>query len=379
MSAGRMGLPPPRILLLAAALLCAPPPLGALNADAPGDAPPSGFVFKGLSYPSFQNGSYISPESAASLDALAKVHANWLAVVPTQFASSIRNADFHATDQTESNANVAQAIAAAHARGMAAMLKPHIDSLDEKWRGDFAPEDFSAWFRNYKAMVLDYARLAAASGADMFSIGCEFDSLTGPAYRAQWLDIIAAVREVYDGPITYAGDWIAAKDVSFWDKVDYIGIDAYNPLSDHPDPSVDELIAGWTQVPRDRWAAANADNLSPVEFYHRLSITYDRPVIFTEIGYKSIAGATTMPGDWQRQGVIALQEQANAYEAFFAVWTRQSSWMKGAFFWNWEPHPHPETEAHIGWGDYTPQNKPAEASLSGGFATLGAAAPANAR
>ncbi len=355
------------VITLTALYLAAP--AAASDKVPQGKKPPNAadFVYKGFSFPSWRNGTYASPEAAASLDEAASLHANWVAIIPTRYVANVGSAEFRATEDTESDTNVLRAIAAAHARGLKVLLKPHVDSLDGKWRGEFKPSNVGHWFRNYRTMLVHYADLAAASGADMFSIGCEYDKLTGPAYRARWLEIIASVRRSYAGPITYAGDWIAAKDVSFWDQVDFIGIDAYNPLASHPDPSVEELVAGWTTVSRNRWAAGNAENQSPVDFYHRLSTTYRKPVIFTEIGYKSTAGAATMPGDWQRRGPVSLQEQANAYQAFFKVWGKQASWMHGAFFWNWEPHPTRDGEPPTGWGDYTPQGKPAALVLRRGF------------
>jgi Ca2+-binding RTX toxin-like protein len=239
------------------------------------------------------------------------------------------------------------------------MLKPHVDSSDSIWRGEFAPTNVAQWFANYKAMMIDYAHLASADHVDMLCIGCEYDSLDGPAYRSQWLDIINAVRAIYKGPITYASDWIGAKDVSFWDSVDVIGVDAYNPLSTTPDPTVAQLEKAWTTVSSNSWVAGNADNMSPVDFYHSLSTTYNKPVVFTEIGYQSVSGAAENPGASQ-SGTVDFQEQENAYQAFFDVWSKQSSWMKGAFLWDWVPQPHPETLSYVGWGDYTPQDKPAE-------------------
>src|SRR5262249_32895396 len=156
---------------------------------------------------------------------------------------------------------------------------------------------------NYKTMMLDYAHLAANDHADMLCIGCEYDSLTGPAYRSQWLDIINSVRAIYKGPITYAGDYLSAKNVSFWDSVDMIGVDAYNPLSNPPDPTVAQLEKAWNSVPSASWLAADSNNMSPVDFYHSLSTTYNKPVIFTEIGYQSVSGAAENPGASQNGAV----------------------------------------------------------------------------
>ena len=37
---------------------------------------------------------------------------------------------------------------------------------------------------------------------------------------------------------------------------------------------------------------------SPVDFFHSLSLQYDRPVLFTEAGYRSLDGTNIRPGGW---------------------------------------------------------------------------------
>src|SRR5207247_2502101 len=50
--------------------------------------------------------------------------------------------------------------------------------------------------------------------------------------------------------------------------------------------------------------------------------------------------------------------QGNCYEAAFSVWSTQTSFMKGIFWWAW-PVPVPMANDL----DYNPRNKPAEAVL----------------
>jgi hypothetical protein len=336
------------------------------------------FEFRGFSYPSYHDGTYATPASALALRAAAAAGANFVAIVPTRYSRTIHDAEFFATEGTESDANILKAIADAHAAGLAVLLKPHVDPADGKPRAYYAPADPDAWFRNYEAFLLRYARLAAESRAEMFAIGCELDSLVGPPYRARWLHIIGALRAVYSGPLLYAsGGAAGGEEPSFWDAVDYIGVDAYNPLSNARDPSVAELAAGWTRVPSGSWARSLTGGAAPLAYFLRLAQTYGKPVIFSEIGYKSIAGAAARPGDWKFKGPVDLGVQARAYEAFFEVWSRQSSWMKGAFLWNWEPEPHPERSA-AGLAGYTPQNKPAAAVISRWYGAMAGATPRGA-
>jgi hypothetical protein len=330
-----------------------------------GGLPESGvFRFRGISYPSYHDGSYASPGSLAALREAAADGANFVALIPTQFSKDVHDSAFFATANTESDAHVLKAMADAHDAGLAVLLKPHVDPQDGKSRSYYAPTDVDAWFRNYEALLLRYARLAAEGRAEMFAIGCELDSLVGPKYRQRWLEMIAAVRKVYRGPLLYASSGaLDGEEPSFWDAVDYIGVDAYNPLSGQDDPSVAELAAGWRRPPSNRWAASFTGGLPPLDYFRSLARRYGKPVIFSEIGYKSIVGAASKPGDWKYSAPTDLDLQSRAYQAFFEVWSRQSSWMRGAFLWNWEPEAHPER--HPGWLEgYTPQKKPAEAVIS---------------
>ena len=321
------------------------------------------FTIRGVSFPSYHNGTYASSDSAAALADLARTGANFVAIIPTWFSKTTRDSEFFASDHTESDASVVKAISEAHALGLSVLLKPHVDPADGKPRAEYAPADPAAWLANYKSLLLHYAAMATANHVEMFNIGCELDSMVGPRYRSQWLSIIRAVRLVYHGPIIYAHGWPGLNPVSFLDAVDYIGVDAYDPLSDARNPTVAELAAGWTTISSNPWVARRLAFHSPMANYRALWERYHKPIIFTEIGYKSVAGAVGRPGDWKWDGPVDLQAQARAYEAFFEVWSRQTAWVKGAFFWNWEPATRPEQTV---WGlkGYTPQDKPAALVLT---------------
>lgn len=344
--------------------------LGGSTAEIPGQAGRAAlahrsgaFEIRGISYPSFTDGKYASADSTASLAELAKTGANFVAIIPTRWSKTYRDSVFAATGATESDAHVLKAIADAHALGLSVLLKPHVDPSDGKPRAEYAPDDVGAWFSNYRSFLLHYAAMAAAAHVEMFGIGCELDSMAGPRYRGQWLAIIRAVRTVYHGPLVYAHGWPGVAEIGFLDAVDYIGVDAYDPLSDARNPTVAELAAGWTTISSNPWVASRSHFHSPLENYRSLWRRYHKPVILTEIGYKSVAGAAGRPGDWKWSGAVDLQLQARAYEALFEVWSRETSWVKGAFLWNWEPVPHPERIEHASsW--YTPQNKPAASVIT---------------
>lgn len=321
------------------------------------------FDIQGFNLPSWWDGNYASRNAEVAIVEIARTNANAIAIVPTVYLDSGSSHRFHRTRQSERDENVARAIRRARANGLSVLLKPHVDLLDHGWRGALAPADVGAWFAGYKAVLLNYARLAEAEGADMLSVGVELRSLSGPEYRSYWTDIIDAVRSVYRGQVTYAANWDEVKTVSFWDKVDVIGIDPYLPLAERPDPTPRELVEAWTAVPRDRWRAARQDGKSAVAFYRSVAYTYGKPVLFTELGYRSLDGAAREPGNWQAAGRYDPQEQLDLINAFFTVWSAQGDWFKGVHFWNWE-FAHDLPQKALG---YTPQGKPAEAAITAWF------------
>lgn len=115
-----------------------------------------------------------------------------------------------------------------------------------------------------------------------------------------WTELVARVRTVYDGPLGYAANFDQYRKVSFWDRLDVIGVNAYFPLRsgalDEPDPEVlrGELRAGWTDV------------LERIDSFRRERGIGDRPVVFTELGYTRRAGTTIQP--WAGEGLALLGE-----------------------------------------------------------------------
>jgi hypothetical protein len=320
------------------------------------------FEIRGFSYFSDYNGKFSSPESVQSLRNIAATGANWVAVVTSQFTSDLSSANIYADpDGTESDSNVIRAIEDAHSQGLAVLLKPHLDPASGEWRGFYKPADVDEWFRNYRDMIVRYAGISHRTGVEMLSIGCEFENLSGTRHAGRWTEIIKAVRAVYPGPITYAATWAEVGGVAFWDKMDYIGINAYNPLITRGATTVEALTESWNTVPDAPDYAADAmANRSPVAFYREISMRYAKPVILTEVGYRSVTGAEREPGDWSTPGQPDDGLQVRLYEALFQVWRQEmGNWMKGAFLWTWHPHRLPDDAT-----GYTPEGKPVKAVIT---------------
>lgn len=209
------------------------------------------------------------------------------------------------------------------------MLKPHIwmHSNSGAWRSDIAMRseaDWQTWFTNYEAFILHYARLAEAEGIPMLCIGTELFE-TARQRAADWRRLIAKIREVYSGQLTYAANFYQEYEaIQFWDALDYIGIQGYFPLAKTENPGLAQLKRGW----QPHYRALK-------EF----SRQWERPVIFTELGYRSMRNAAIEPWAWPDNmdfdhRDISPEVQARCYEAFFQTFWEED-WVAGVFFWKW--------------------------------------------
>jgi hypothetical protein len=261
--------------------------------------------------------------------------------------------------KTESDASLLAGFKTAQAAGLSVVFKAAVSPLDGTPTSSMAPSDVSAFFASYKAEIVHLASIAQAGGVTTFAIGNEMSSLTGSQYRGYWTDLISAVRQVYHGELTYAAATDEASKVSFWDQLDTIGVNTYPPLTTSDTPTVQDLVNAWNEVPANPYYAAAFENKSPVDFLHSLSEQYGKPVLMTEMGYRSIDGTAIEPGSWTINGTPDPAAQADAYKAFFQVWTAQGgNWMKGVELWQWDLN-----NQYTSTG-YSVMGKPAEAVVS---------------
>ena len=126
----------------------------------------------------------------------------------------------------------------------------------------------------------------------------ELDQLAGAKYLSYWTDIISSVHAVFTGKLTYSASWNTANQVSFWNQLDYQGIDCYVPLSNASNPSLQTLVNGWTQAATPATNPGAYDvigNQSPIQYFENLSAQSGKPLLFTELGYANDSGAAADP------------------------------------------------------------------------------------
>jgi len=307
---------------------------------------------KGVAYTGYWRDAYEGPGADRALAQLRATGATWASVLVTGYQNTVDSTSIdRSSDATPTDASLVRAIRRAHELHLRVMLKPHVDLASDPshWRGQIGPafgdDEWAAWFASYREFIVHYAQLAADTGCEQFSVGCELDSTVG--HEAEWRALVAAVRAVFHGTLTYADDMVEwdPQAVAWWDRVDLIGEDAYPTLTHKLHPTVADLLHGWrtSYLPKlkalaDRWG---------------------KPVILTEIGYRSILGGAQQPADWQREGPVDLQVQARAYSAALTV-VAHRGWIRGLYWWQWEPDPAAGGEKDTG---FSPHGKPAEKIL----------------
>ncbi|QND69818.1 glycoside hydrolase family 113 [Tardiphaga robiniae] len=327
------------------------------------------FDVQGFGALSEWNGQFASTSAAQAFQQIAALGSNSVSLTARIWTTNKTTSDVFAhSGKTESDASLLAGFKAAEAAGLSVVFKAAISPLDGTGVSSLSPTDLGAFFASYKAEVVHLAEIAQQGGVDTFAIGNEMSSLTGAAYRSYWTDIISSVRQVYQGELTYSAATDEALRVSFWDQLDTIGVNTYPPLTSSTTPTVQEMINAWTEVPYNPYYAAAFDYKSPVDFLHSLSETYGKQVLMTEAGFRSMDGTAMRPGSWTANAPADTAEQADAFNAFFQVWSAHGgSWMKGVELWQWDLNNQYNPTG------YSPMGKPAEAIVAQYFHGNGSA------
>jgi len=297
-----------------------------------------------------------SPSMVDALDQLGELGVDWIAIHP--YARVSRDGAVGSRPASEV-AYLERAVEIARTAGMRLFWKPHLAYWGSfEWRGEIEfGTDEAAWqrfFDSYQRFIVDQARFAQKNGVEIFAVGVEYEQTT---HREEdWRRIISAVREVYDGSVTYAANWDSLDRVPFWDALDWIGVHAYFPLSLDQDPSRENLWQGWNE---------------PLRQLSSLSSKYrDKPIFFAEIGYSrshSAAREPWSPGLEDNPQALLLRQRLIevALERI-----EEQPFVRGMFWWKWIPGPDPwdrdfsmkDPEARHALGRYWVTDRADEAS-----------------
>ena len=310
-------------------------------------------LYKGMSYTAWSQNAYSSVPSDQSLASMRLAGVDTVSINVWEFQSTINSTAIAPRYDlySASPESVRHAIQTAKSLGMKVMVKPNVDLSNDAshWRGDINPS--AGWFTAYNNFIGRWADVAQQEGADILSIGCEL--VTAQTWASNWTGVASLARSKFNGKLTYSANGYSEQNVTWWNSVDIIGIDAYYQLTTNTNATLADLKTAW---------GARADSIGA----WRSASWSSMPVMFTEVGYRSTNGANTQPWAWGSDYGLNLQEQSNCYEALLStMWNR--AWWQGAFWWNWETNPNAGGPNDQG---YTPQGKPALNVLKGYYAPV---------
>jgi len=296
--------------------------------------------------------SYVEKLNANNIKSIKQVYANYVALISFAYMPNIASPDLYYKDENkwygESMLGLPHHIKSLHSEGLKVMLKPQIFIRNGGYSGHIQMKDRENWVvleANYSNYLLAYAKIAQQYNVELFCIGTELRQFI--LYRPKfWSQLISDIKKIYKGKLTYASNWDDYNQVPFWKELDYIGIDAYFPISEKETPTIEECKAGWKYTKKA---------------LYKFSKNKKQKVIFTEYGYRSINHAAREP--WSHKtdsNAVNMEAQKNATQALIETFWGED-WFLGGFNWKWIKD-HQDTGGDQN-SNFTPQNKPAEEVL----------------
>jgi hypothetical protein len=295
---------------------------------------------KGFTFAPFaKRGSYLKKEAYKSLDNLKeRVGINFIILVPNGLQDTPQSEEIcYTSNSTVSDEELKDIITYAKNIGLRVALKPTVNCKNGTWRAhiNFFDEDvhcepkWSKWFEAYTAFQLHFAEIAEKTGCEMFIAGCEM--VMSERREQEWRKLISDIRTLYSGMVTYNTDKYQEHNVKWWDCVDIISSSGYYPM--------------------DQWEK----ELDRIE---KVVKKFNKPFFFAEAGCMSTEASSTVPNDWGFEGNVALQEQADWYEAMFEAALKRK-WLSGFAMWDWASNQYSLNRAESNKG-YEVYGKPAE-------------------
>ena len=225
-------------------------------------------------------------ELRTTLVEASNIGSNWISLSILLIQTSENSSDVqfwnnNATDIMIDFVSISKFIYYAQSLKFKIMLKPMVHTKNAPFSIHINPINITEWFINYQNILLLYATLAQNLNVELLSIGCElFDITSNHNNTKYWLSLIKNIRKKYNGSLTYSSLFMYEYiNIEFWNKLDFIGIDAYFPLTVNTNnkyPNISQLTDSWKiKLSQLKQWRDNA-NLSMMNF------------IFTEVGYPSV-------------------------------------------------------------------------------------------
>lgn len=298
---------------------------------------------------------------------------------------------------TPSDSSIITLLQNLKARNLKIMFYPIIfmDIKNKPWRGYLTGDsvDVENFYNNqYKKFILHYANLVK-DYADCFIIGSELKGLTSIKdgennfpFVDKLIDLASECRNILGNniKISYAADWSEYHHTEggwynmdkLWgnNNIDFIGIDAYFPLTNSDDINIkkETIKKGWEssefydyyydnngikQALQPQYAIKNIEwwwknnHINP-DGTTTNWIPKNKKIWFTEYGFASVDGTTNEPSKFYdntsidggfpkySKGISDFFTQRKALQATEEYW-KNSEFVENKFVWCWDARPYP--------------------------------------
>lgn len=300
--------------------------------------------------------------------------------------------------ETPSDQEVLEAVSFYKSQGYKVMIYPFLLGYrsDKPWRGRLTlpsvPEvnSFMTKTSGYNAFIKHYIDLLQNENIDGFLVGSEMEGLTfsaAPYYPAvdHFINLIQYAKSSFPSSVkvSYAANWseyhhdpatgIYHLD-PLWNEADFVGIDAYFPLTEKHSTDYEEIYDGWESGEYYDYYYNAPDyntrhNLAPEYAIKNIRYWWEnkhfnpgnvqtswvpksKKIWFTELGFASVNATTVQPnifvdstsseGGYPRGSTqeTSFTTQAVALNASLDYLNAQE-WIDNVFIWTWDTRPYP--------------------------------------
>jgi len=299
---------------------------------------------------------YTSNLAIESLQQMSNIGSNAMAIVPYTFMRNPEKPSPLIIEHGaggENDEGVIHSTFEAKKMGMTTVMKPQV-WLGRGWPGDVNmnnEKDWKSFFDYYYRWMRHYAFLCEIHEIDMLSLGVEFAKATLKREK-DWRALIKKIRGMYSGPITYSANWgDEFEKLNFWDELDFIGLNCYYPLSKNKKASKREMKKEWKRTVRKIETVYNK---------------YKKPIIFTEIGFRSVNHPWVNPHEDAQGRHFNEEDQAICYDIVFEG-IQNKKWCAGILWWKWPSYLNYRGLRNTG---FSPNNKITEDRIADWFSRL---------
>lgn len=277
----------------------------------------------GFSYTSWWAGELETSVAKDVLkDVIQRTNSNAISVIVTEYIDTAHSWEIKKDPQkTPTEADLKTIVS--YAKSKAVILTPHIDVKDNTSRTLISfntEEEWKSFFTSYNRFIVKYATIAQKEKIPFFCVSTELSGTSN--HINEWIQIIRNIKTIYTGKLIFAfnHDHDFNNNLTFLNQIDFIGISAYYPLSKDLEPTVELIKNSWIPIFKN---------------LEKLSITYEKPIILSEVGYESKAGCTISPSKTE-SNVYSENCQKISYEALLQS-IQYKNFIKGVLIWNVEP------------------------------------------